>query len=42
MLMIRGRNRFSNADRDSFRNGGLESKQIRVLCEMPRVKNPTD
>jgi hypothetical protein len=42
MLMIRGHNGFSNANRDSFCHDGLESNQIPVLCELPLVKDSTD
>ena len=42
MLMIRGHNGFSNANRNSFCNDGLESIQISILCEMPHVKDSAD
>jgi hypothetical protein len=42
MLMIRGHNGSSNANRNLFCNDGLESNQIPVFCEMPRVKDSTD
>ncbi len=42
MLMIRGRNGFSNANRNWFCNDGLESNQISVRSEMPHVKDSTD
>jgi hypothetical protein len=42
MLMIRGHNGFSDANRNSSCNDGLESNQISVLCEMPHVKDSAD
>lgn len=42
MLMIRGHNGFSDGNRNSFFDDGLESNQISVLCEMPHVKDSPD
>jgi hypothetical protein len=42
MLMIRGHNGFSDANRNSFFNDDLESDQMYILCEMPHVKDSAD
>jgi hypothetical protein len=42
MLMIRGHNGFSSANRNSFCDDSLESNPIPVLCELPLVKDSTD
>jgi hypothetical protein len=42
MLMIRGHNGRSDANRNSFFNDDLESIQMSILCEMPHVKDSAE